>query len=443
MIKIKALINKLSIQSHFILYLFFIVNPIYSIEVFGFLRFLGDFQKYIPENQNFIIKNSNYDTGYFLSFKNRTGIRNNQNNLEIQKIQYEFSIDTGIQKKFPLLQQEKQIYCSKNLDQIILQNQIYCNKEIDYIASIHRSYLQWNKKNQIYKIGRFSLSWGQSRFFNPLDVLQPVSFYYYDLEDIPGKDLFYYSYNKKQRSIEVVLEPVSSNYNFNKLSSKYFSIYVKYNQTIRNLDYSIITGKESLNEILGFDSSLNWNDFNIRFGLLLRNSYQMLWLNQPKKKKIKGSFVSGISYSLKKIKFELEFFYNGEFINSINQYDIFLLDKFPYWNKKQIYLLNQYNYKKDISYFIQRNKLITFNPWFLSFNLSYTILDTSYLSTLFIFDLKAKTLYMGLSYNWDISDKSIFSLGYRSPYQLFTHTIQSEFLYIQKEIFFLYRYHYK
>ena len=327
----------------------------------------------------------------------------------------------------------------------------YTLKENSYyfIEEVHRFTFSLFSDKFLFKVGRQAISWGQSRFINPIDLITPSGPFLFDIEDIEASDSLNLQYFINSLDfIQLVIIPYRENNikDYSNLKFKNSNLLMRYKRTIDNVDLTLFSGYQFRSFVWGNDLSITKWGASFRTAYLGRlenatyyqwyNSQLLMTMEATMPQEVTSQFTLGVSYAFwSKLRSNIEFLYNSNYSNN-NQGLENLIEVEN--NVKAGFIDPLVN---DVSFFKTAGRVITKNPYFLQFSLDYDINTLLTTGVVMIVDITKQGYFFALSINYNLSDESIWVFSYRNSLDL-DGKGESDFSGFKPEVYSFIRWHF-
>ncbi len=274
---------------------------------------------------------------------------------------------------------------------------------------------QFQRGALIIKVGRQAISWGQGRFLNPLNLVTPIDPFVLDIESIPGADAIDISfYFNDTDYLEAVMLPYQryNRENWRNLQTKESNYLLRYQSTWENVDAALLAGYHFHSYVWGGEASIAAWQANLRFAYLGRKDRQAVdyltslspesdrELAEEKSGRRSDQFVVGVSYL-----FFGRFSFNGEMFWNLTEEREQLLAALAYEAGVRSGL--QEPLPEESSFFLTEGRIVTRQPLYAQFSLSYNLTDLLEGSLFLIYDLQGKSSASLLQLNYSLSDETV------------------------------------
>lgn len=310
----------------------------------------------------------------------------------------------------------------------------------DYLvkADVHRLTFAYRDGPVNIVIGRQAISWGEGRFFNPMDLVTPLGIFLLDVEDVPGADAvnaqyYFNSYN----SIQLVVAPYRrmDEPNLGLLNSEDANALIRFKGTYKNLDYVFVGGRHFRSDVGGFELSYSKYGAVWKFSYLGRKDDEDFYKDYLAQR-MSHQIVAGVSYAFEgKIRTSAEFFVNtGHHDN-----DHVLMTS--YQNEAEVAVGYENPRYPDSDFFRTNGRIMTRNPYFLQTSVGGEVIPLVNMDVFAIWDIRGKSVVYGPSVSYSFSDEGTAMVGAR----LFGYgddNSRAEFGGMQSQVFGLIRYHF-
>ncbi|HCL56068.1 MAG TPA: hypothetical protein DHW82_03550 [Spirochaetia bacterium] len=284
---------------------------------------------------------------------------------------------------------------------------LYYNINQDGLFQINlkRAFVKYQGESLIAVIGRQTVSWGEGRLLNPLNLITPVSSFALDIEDVSGADCFYFQwYWNEFDSVQFVALPYARENKsvFQSMNAEDVNLFIRTKITADTTDLVFLAGRQFHSLVFGAEANMGIGDASLRFSYLGRREEEKVFDHMTA-----HQIAAGGSYAFfgGKLRSSLEFFFNSA----------------P-WQKNEIYLQALENETlissgfagsllEDASFFLSSGKIITRNPFLMEASFGYQISELLDSEFFLLFDPKGKSLYLSPVLTYNLSDEAVWTLG--------------------------------
>lgn len=284
---------------------------------------------------------------------------------------------------------------------------------------VHRASIGYESNKFHFIFGRFANSWGQSRLFNPLDLITPSGPFLYDMEDLPGADgMVMRIFTGQFDFLELAVNPYRrmNQRELEKMQREDVNLLFRHKLTFDNTDVFYTGGQHFHSYVGGLDLNSTFWDASWRAAYLFRyqkaENYKVTdtltgySINQKTQEIEAHSVIIGFGYAFfKKLRTNIELFYNGMNIKD-----------YPYL-ETMLYIEGYHpgNSDHDIAYFSTAGRIITYYPWYGSMSLGYDINPLWSTEIIFLYDIEGGSAYINPAVTYSISDNAEAVFSYRQP----------------------------
>ncbi len=287
------------------------------------------------------------------------------------------------------------------------------NDHPDFIvkADIHRLNIAYRTESLTLSAGRQVISWGEGRFYNPMNLVSPVSIFLMDMEDIPGQDLIniHYYFNSYD-SVQFVAVPYTRNdsRHTSRLKSADTNALARFKGTFGNADLVFVGGRHFHSSVWGLESTVTAWDAAFRFAYLGRQE-DLEKVSDSISRKAAHQIILGVSYAFwkGKIRTNAEVFANSAYHSGDG--DIAELHQREALTAAGI----EKPVMDDDAFFRTSGRIFTRNPYLIQLSAGGQVTDTVNLDVFLIGDPVGKSLIYGPSVSWSFSNEGILSAGAR------------------------------
>ena len=253
---------------------------------------------------------------------------------------------------------------------------------------VHRLYLTYASSNFNLKIGRQVISWGQGRFLNPLDLINPISVLTLDLESIAGVDALNASlFFNETDFLELSLIPHRRNnvMDYSNLRYNDVNALLRWKATYLDADIILLSGYHFHSLVWGFEAVRSF--FSVLWRLAYLGRYE--WEDE--------TLLNSVSYSLpENNRHQIVFGADKVFLKKLRtNFEIFV-NLSAVYDHETLRILSAYEalvlselappLSQDFTFFRAQGRLITRNPVLLEFSFSYEFLAASSLGLFVVYD---------------------------------------------------------
>ena len=306
------------------------------------------------------------------------------------------------------------LWMTENRNRMFFMEKIHDEKDYLVRADVHRLNATYNSSKVKLKFGRQSISWGQSRFIDPLNLVTPTGPFIIDMEDIQGADGLDANYYINQTDfVELVVTPYRK-MNDPDLKKLYYmdtNALLRYKGTFGNSDVMLVTGHHYHSWVWGGDISVTKWDASFRAGYLGRgerklDDYAYFETNGNLPPKIAHQGVIGTSYAFSgKYRVNFETLFNSAYSKN----NPGLAE-----HAKQEGLTSagfQQPIREDQSFFVSKGRIITKQPVLMELALGAEFTDTISANLITIYDPVGKSEVIIPNLSWNFHNEGVLVAG--------------------------------
>lgn len=269
---------------HFSLFTLFISSP-----AFAETEFRGYYKNIIRSDENNLLTSNRLRLRFLVSFS------------EFIKgdIEYTNQLSFGKYTNISLGTFNKPFF---DIDRVLIQG-----NNLNWEHSFYRAYITAIFSNMDITIGRQRVAWGTGRFWNPTDLLNPYNPLDIEGGERSGVDALHMRINLSRMSYLSLVAAPNKNEIFDS------SIAAKYHVTSGDNDISLITGRFHSDYVIGADFAGSFMGAGIR----AESTYTV-----PQNGNSYPKLVLSADYSIPRIYFLCEYYYNGQGKSDKLLYDV-------------------------------------------------------------------------------------------------------------------------
>lgn len=285
--------------------------------------------------------------------------------------------------------------------------------------NVHRASIAYESDQFHLIFGRFANSWGQSRLFNPLDLVTPMGPFLYDTEDLPGADGMVLRYfTGSFNFFELAVNPYRrlNQSELDSLQAEDVNILLRHKITLDNTDVFYTGGQHFHSYVGGLDLNSTFWDASWRAAYLFRYHKAENYMGtdtftgslvESKTEQVQAhSAIVGFGYAFfKKLRTNIELFYNGMNIKDYPHLEAILYSESYFPGSSD----------QDIAYFSTTGRIITYYPWYGSMSLGYNINPLLSAEVILLYDIEGGSAFVSPSLTYSISDNAESVFSYRQP----------------------------
>lgn len=286
--------------------------------------------------------------------------------------------------------------------------------EHDYVirTDIHRMFFAYRTLTWDITIGRQAISWGQTRFLNPMDLITPLGIFIQDIEDVPGADAISATYYiNSYDSVQVVILPMTrmDERDMSELKSEDSTAIVRYKGTFfDSTDIVFLGGRHYRSWVVGTEASVDVSGASLRFAYLGRREDEEFH-DDPQALKPVHQVAVGASYAF----FKGELMTTAEFFYNSGHYDDDPSIPEAQQNSAIVSAGFIGPFDEDRAFFRSSGRILTRNPWFFQFSAGGEVLDNIMANLFLIWDVVGKSAIYGPQISYDFSDEGTFIIAGR------------------------------
>ena len=336
------------------------------------------------------------------------------------------------------------LWMSQNRNRMMFMEKIH--DENDYLvrADVHRLNVSYNTNKLKLKLGRQSISWGQGRFINPLDLITPTGPFILDMEDIQGADGIDANwYLNSTDFVEMVITPYRrlDDPDLGELYYRDTNALLRYKATFKDADIMVLGGHHFHSWVWGGDINLTKWDASFRAGYLGRAerdlSQYAYYDEYDLPPQVSHQGVLGASYAFAKGKYRVNFesFFNSSYTGDGNEPALAE-------HQKQEGLASSgftQPIREDQSFFRSKGRIITKHPVLLELSLGTEFTDLLSGNLVLIHDPVGKSEFVSPSLSYNFHDEGTLVVG---AHLFGNHGTEGEFRGAKPSAFFFIRWHF-
>lgn len=296
----------------------------------------------------------------------------------------------------------------------------YSYENTYYLTGIHNAYAKTTIGDLTVTLGRQQVRFGSGKFWNPLDIFNPLSpmLMLIEGEDVmKGIDalrLEYYVNDSTVLSYILSLKRNNDSLSTNDIGMKNFDMVGRLKTSRWDTDFAGLFGRVSQRYILGLDVSANF------IGGLLRGA---VLYNKPDDSKQFTQINAGYEYTFKSgLLFMIEYFYNSDPLND-NQ-----VLKSEYYKASLMTGINNENY------YLLSNRILTFNSHYAGMFLGYDITPLFRIEISSIYDFQGEAVFINPSLKYNIFENVNICAGLMKAY-VNHDDLETDFDIVRKNVF--------
>ncbi|MCB1172229.1 MAG: hypothetical protein KDK39_01630 [Leptospiraceae bacterium] len=281
-------------------------------------------------------------------------------------------------------------------------------------ADVHKLWWAGHYGKWDIKLGRQSLSWGQGRLINPLDLVTPAGPFVQDLEDVPGADFAHSVYSiSNYQTLELVLQPVrrASQSNLRQLHYQDLNALIRYKGSFGATDWSLLGGRHFHSWVFGSEVSHTRWGAALRAAWLARHEARLtdydFYDNDQLPPVVSHQLNLGISYAFwGTLRTNLEVLINTACLLKDPAYASHVERA-----HEQELTYDDQRYSDDQSFFRSSGRVITKQPYLIQSSIDYELKDVYRPGLVVIFDPEGESLFLGPAFSWDFADEGVWTIG--------------------------------